>query len=260
MTGRFSAAARPRPTRRIMNIVAAAAAPAVFLAAAVASNAQSSSTSPIRIPPAQLLSSRPAFLPSPATVITPEPRALLPSEVQVLRDSQGTGVAMYGALNGKAASATGVVLAVFANSGAFDPIPAPHLVLADQDDRRAQALFTASLHGAPAIGLAVVALNDTGGDVTVFYDSADAFALSFPRLRQTLAQDGVVEIGRSDNSVCESQTAGESQPNAGWDAAIVAIAKAEPAQIDDSLTQALVSKLSSDTGAPWRIVTAADIR
>ena len=34
--------------------------------------------------------------------------------------------------------------------------------LADQDDRHAQALFTASVHGAPVIGVATAALTESG--------------------------------------------------------------------------------------------------
>ena len=96
---------------------------------------------------------------------------------------------MYGALTGKATSATGVTLAIFTNSGAFDPTPAPQLVLADQDDRHAQALFTATVQGVPVIGITAVALSDTSGDVTVFYDAANVFAKSFLRMQQTLKDD-----------------------------------------------------------------------
>jgi hypothetical protein len=94
---------------------------------------------------------------------------------------------MYGALTGKTESAVGVVLAVFAHSQAFDPGPALRLVLADDADRHAHALFTAMVRGAPVIGVGVVALSDSGGDITVFYDTADVFPASFPRLREALA-------------------------------------------------------------------------
>jgi hypothetical protein len=124
--------------------------------------------------------------------MVPAPRALLPTAVQVLRDSQGAGLAMYGTLTGKAASAAAVLLAIFANSEAFDPTPTLLLVLADDSDRHAQALFTATVHGARVIGIAVAALGDNGGDVTVFYDDGDAFTASFPRMQQALAQSGGV--------------------------------------------------------------------
>ena len=66
------------------------------------------------------------------------------------------------------------------------------LVVADEADRRAQALFTATVHGAPVIGVVVAALSEKGGDVTVFYDAADRFAGSFKRMREGLAaSDGV---------------------------------------------------------------------
>jgi hypothetical protein len=60
-------------------------------------------------------------------------------------------------------------------------------VLADEADRHTQALFAATVKGAPVIGIVVAALSDSGGDVTVFYDAADAFPASFPRLRDALA-------------------------------------------------------------------------
>ena len=81
----------------------------------------------IRIPPARVppLAAAPAANPAANPVapgkIAPAARSLLPTDVQVLRDSRGAGLAMYGALTGKAGSAIGVVLAVFACSGAFDP-------------------------------------------------------------------------------------------------------------------------------------------
>jgi hypothetical protein len=186
--------------RRVASIAAITGIAAGFLVFLGTAWAQSSSQPLIRIPPAQL-SPQPA--PTPTTTgrdvaasapaaapITPAPRALLPTGVQVLRDSRGAGLAMYGALTGKAASAIGVILAIFAHSEAFDPKPLLRLVLADASDRQAQALFTATVHGAPVIGVAIAALSDTGGDVTVLYDNADGFAASFPRMRQVLAQSG----------------------------------------------------------------------
>ena len=144
------------------------------------------------IPPPPTASPPTAPTPSPAAAsgIEPAPRALLPTHVQVLRDSRGSGLAMYGALAGKADSASAVTLAIFANSEAFDPIPAVQLMVADEDDRQAQALFTATVRGVPVIGVAVAALSPAGGDVTVLYDNADGFALSFPRMQQALKDDG----------------------------------------------------------------------
>jgi hypothetical protein len=43
------------------------------------------------------------------------------------------------------------------------------------------------MRGAPVIGVVVTGLSDSGGDITVFYDAADAFPASFPRLREALA-------------------------------------------------------------------------
>jgi len=188
--------------RRVASIVAITGTAAVFHFFLGTAWAQNGSQPLIRIPPAQLppqaapapTASGPdvATAPPAAAPITPALRALLPTGVQVLRDSRGAGLAMYGALTGKAASAAGVILAIFANSEAFDPKPSLRLMLSDESDRQAQALFTATVHGAPVIGIAIAALDDTGGDVTVLYDNAEAFAASFPRMRQALAQSGGV--------------------------------------------------------------------
>jgi len=182
-TGAF-ASARPRAARRI----AIAFAIAGTLTFPVAVSAEVGGPPPIAIPPAQSAVPAPE---SPATV-QPVAASLLPGDVQVLRDSQGAGIAMYGALGGKAASALGVVLGIFAYSQAFDSTPALLLVLADQRDQHAQALFTGSVRGQKVIGVAVVSLDDTGGDVSVFYDASEAFSASFTRMRQALAQSGGV--------------------------------------------------------------------
>jgi hypothetical protein len=179
---------------RMKRICAVVAVLAVVVAAPAASFAQSGGTPLIKIPPAQVPpSATPSQSSSSASpVISPVPRALLPTRVQVLHDSPGAGIAVYGALTGKATSAIGVIVAVFANSEAFDPTPVIKLMMADDNDRQGQALFTATVQGVPVIGVAVVALNDTGGDVTLFYDAATAFVASFPRMRGALAQsDGI---------------------------------------------------------------------
>jgi hypothetical protein len=171
--------AAKRRFEKIADMVAVAIVATVVLAMPGKANSQTGSAPLITIPPAKL----PPL---------PAPRALLPTAVQVLHDSQGAGIAMYGALTGKAASAIGVALAIFANSEAFDPTPSLRLALADDSDRHAQLLFAATVREMPVIGVAVVALNDAGGDVTVFYDDADAFHASFPRMQQALAHsDGV---------------------------------------------------------------------
>jgi hypothetical protein len=154
---------------------------------------------PIVIPPAQLPpaatttgSAHPPASPAAAPTPPVEPVApeLLPSNVRILRDSQGSGIVMSGGLTGKTPSALGVLRGVFAYSQAFDPNPALRLVLTDPGDRHAQAIFAATVHDAPVIGIAVVALSDTGGDVSVFYDYTDAFPESFARMRQALRQSG----------------------------------------------------------------------
>ncbi|HWB50004.1 MAG TPA: hypothetical protein VG651_12910 [Stellaceae bacterium] len=199
MRNEASGGAAHGDARRTTNIFTAfAVAGFLLFGLAAAAAAQTSGAPLIRIPPATLpppLAAAPASPAAPAASpaapgkIPPEPGTLLPTHVQLLRDSPGAGLAMYGALGGKAASAVGVILAIFANSQAFDPAPSPglSLVLADEADRHAQALFTARVRGLPVIGIAVAALSDSGGDVTVIYDAADAFAASFPRMRRALA-------------------------------------------------------------------------
>ena len=251
MTGEDPGAAHSQALRRIANILAAAG---IFALAMLPSRAtEANSPQLIIIPPAKLPA---AGGPPPASPTIPvAPRQLLPMGIEVLRDDDGTGLVMYGALNGKAASAVGVVLAIFAYSEAFDTKPSPLLVLADQDDRHAQVLFTATVQGAPAVGLAVAALDDWGGDATVFYDSSDDFADSFPRLRQALAERGLTEIGRTDNSVCECQA--PDVPAAGWES-LIAAAKAGENPAEPSLSQPLAALLPSGSGGPWRLVAPAE--
>jgi hypothetical protein len=194
MASGVSVGPRWRAAWRITNIVGAIVGLIIILAASDEALAQTGGAPLIKIPPAQLppvaaaTPSPPAAPPS----IQPAPRALLPTHVQILHDSQGAGLALYGVLTGKADSAAGVILAIFANSGAFDPTPSVRLIVADEADRQAQALFTATVGGTPVTGIAVAALSDSGGDVTVFYDAADAFAASFPRMREALAQSNGV--------------------------------------------------------------------
>jgi hypothetical protein len=147
---------------------------------------------PITIPPAIQIAppAPPAVPPGSRTGLQPAPRSLLPTSIQTLRDPQGAGIAIYGQLTGTAASALAVLAALFAYSAAFDPGPALRLVLADQSDHSVQALFTATVRGVPVIGVAAIALNDTGGDVAMFYDYPDSFAAAFPRLRQAMGPGG----------------------------------------------------------------------
>jgi hypothetical protein len=142
----------------------------------------------VTIPPAP--DAGPPAAPAAPTGIPPVARSLLPTKTQILRDVQGTGIVIYGALTGKADSALAVLSGVFAYSQAFDRSPGVQLLFADRDYARVQALFTASAEGNPVIGIAVVTLGDSGGDVSVFYDYAGAFPASFPRLQQAMAQSG----------------------------------------------------------------------
>ena len=134
---------------------------------------------PITIPPATQITP-PALPPAaPAAAlptvqgIPPAPHTVLPASVETVRDPLGAGIVMYGQLTGKADSALAVISSIFTYSGAFDPIPAPLLAVADKNDRSAQTLFAATVHGATVLGIAVVALDDTGGNVSVFYDYAE---------------------------------------------------------------------------------------
>ena len=250
MTREDPAAAQPRAAWRGKHIAGVAAALAVLVCSAAA-QAQTGGAPPIRIPPAQL----PA-----AAIIRPAPRALLPMDVQTVRDPDGAGTAMSGTLAGKAASATGVVLSILANSGAFDPTPAAQFIVADQDDRHAQSLFTATVNGAPVIGIAVVALDETAGDVAVIYDDGAAFADSFPRLRRALARAGPAGAGDADNPPCECPAKPDGNADTGWSELIAAAAKGGEEPADDPLARSLADRLAGDTGHPWRIVPPAELR
>jgi hypothetical protein len=180
---------------------------AVAIALPVSGGAQNR---PITIPPATQITppalppAAPAAASPTAQGIAPAPRALLPASVETVRDPLGSGIVMYGQLTGKADSAFAVISSIFAYSGAFDPIPAPLLAVADKNDRLAQTLFAATVHGATVLGIAVVVLDDTGGNVSVFYDYAASFPASFPRLQQALgpggANAGLTQLQLADGS------------------------------------------------------------
>ncbi|HML09779.1 MAG TPA: hypothetical protein VK432_02895 [Stellaceae bacterium] len=247
-----SAATSRREVWRTAVTLAVAAAIVAGLALPTFARVVTSYAAVITIPPAKL----PPL---------PAPRTLIPSELHVLHDPQGTGLALYGALTGNTQSASGAVLALITESETFDPEPVAQLLLADESDRRAQALFTALVHGAPVIGVAVAALGDPDGDVTLFYDDASTFPDSFPRLRQALAPGAAVEIGMSDNSVYEADTAGDGNADANWadanwNTAIAALAKGGDAPIDAALAHSLADRLASDTGEIWRILAPATFR
>lgn len=165
---------------------------------------------PITIPPATQITP-PALPPAaPAAAlptvqgISPAPHTVLPASIEIVRDPLGAGIVMYGQLTGKADSALAVISSIFTYSGAFDPIPAPLLAVADKNDRSAQTLFAATVHGATVLGIAVVALDDSGGNVSVFYDYADSFPASFPRLQQALGpgstNTGLTQLQLADGS------------------------------------------------------------
>ncbi len=247
----------PALWRMVTSLGPAAAVVAILVSPAAAHVA--TTVSPlITIPPAKLppLPTADATASAVATP-TPAPRELLPTELQILRDPQGTGLAMYGALTGKTDSAAGALLAVLTRSPPFQPAAASQLMLTDQSDRRAQALFTATVRGAPVIGIAVAALDGPGGDIAVFYDDAGAFPASFLRLRRALAPSGMIEIGVSDNSVYEADSAAKNNADANWDQAIAAVAKDGEAPIDPELARTIADRLASDTGRRWRIVSPA---
>lgn len=263
MTTGMVAAIPPHATWRIAVSLAVAAVLLAGLPLPTLARGVTPYTAPlITIPPAKL-----PPLPSPGAtasaeaVFTPAPRDLLPSELQILHDPRGSGLAMYGALTGKAGSAIAAVLGIFAHSDTFDAAPVSRLLLADQGDRHAQALFTAGVHGAPVMGIAVAALGDPdGGGVAVFYDEAGDFPASFPRLQQALAPGAEVEIGISDNSAYETDTAADGNADANWDKAIAALIKGGEAPIDAALANSLADRLASDTGESWRVVSPATLR
>jgi hypothetical protein len=254
MWGEALAAARPHAKGRV-KIFAIAAAIVAVLAAPAVPKAESTGTPLIRIPPAQI--------PSPAKAtpaFQPVPQTLLPIDMPVLRDPDGSGIAMHGALTGNAESAVGVLLAILANSEVFDPSLSPPLVLADKADRHAQALFTATVRGAAVTGIAAAALSDAGGEIAVLYDDTESFAASFPRLRQALAQDDTAEIGRTDNSVCEADAfTRDYNADPSWQPVIAATA-APTSNTAGPPAEALASTLSSDTGQSWRIVPLLELQ
>ena len=260
-TGMIAAMPPPAPRRIATSLAVAAALIASLPLPTFARDSTLNATPLITIPPAKL----PPLPPPDATaatepVFSPMPRDLLPSELQVLHDPRGSGLAMYGALTGKARiPATAAVLGIFAHSDTFDPAPVSQLLLADQDDRHAQVLFTAMVNGAPVIGIAVAALDDPGG-VAVFYDDAGDFTASFLRLRQTLAARAKTEIGMSDNSVFEADTAADGNADANWDEAIAALVRRGESRDDAALAHSLADRLAGDTGETWRVVSPATLR
>ena len=255
ITGRF-AATQPPTVLRVARTLGLAAALVVSHVPLADARIATTASTPITIPPAKL-PPLPAADATAAAQAAGEPQL---AELQILHDPQGAGLAMYGVLTGKIDSASGALLAVFAHSPTFAPVADARLVLADEDDRRAQALFTAMVSGTPVIGVAVAALGGPGGDVAVFYDDADAFPASFARLQQALAPSAVVEIGISDNSVYEADAAAENNADANWDDAITAVAKNGEARIDPALARVMADRLASDTGQRWRIVSPATPR
>lgn len=259
MKGRIAASTLLRAVRRRAMLIAVAAAAAAGAVMPAAARIATMTPTLITIPPAKL-SQRPEAPASVETASPPMAPALLPAELRILHDPQGSGLALYGALTGNAGSATGALLAMFAHSETFDPTPVSQLLLADQDDRRAQALFTAVAHGAPVIGIAVAVLDDPGGGVALLYDDAGDFPSSFPRLRQALAPSATVEIGMSDNSAYEADTAEGGNADANWDQVIAALAKGGETPIDPALAHLLTERLASDTGETWRIVSPGTVQ
>lgn len=257
----MSAATASQAVHRATKIFGLAAVLVTSLLSPADAHVATTTPTPITIPPAKLPPPPTTEASGAAAVATTAAaRELLPAKLQILHDPQGTGLAMYGALPGKAVSASAALLAVFAQSPAFDPALVAQVLLADQDDRRAEALFTGKVRGAPVIGIAVASLGGAGGDVAIFYDGADAFPASFTRLQQAFAPSATVEIGMSDNSVYEADVAAEKNADANWDEAVAIVAKGGEAPIDAGLGRAMADKLASDTGQPWRVVSPATLR
>lgn len=259
MTRGCPAATRPRGAKRIANLSVAAAIVAAVMSPTTARPSPPSRPTPlITIPPANL---PPLPAPDAAAAGTPSSvsalHELLSAEPQVLHAPDGIGLVLHGALACSAAAATDVVLALFADSETFDPAPVSQLLLAEQDDRRAQALFTAKVHGAPVVGVASAALCGAGGDITVVYDDAVSFPSSFPRWRQALAPSDTVEIGIADNSISEEDAANASNADSDWDEAIASLVKGGEMPIDAALARTLADRLASDTGEEWRVVSPA---
>jgi hypothetical protein len=194
-------AANPARARRVGALICATLWLGAFGAASARHVVQAASP-PIVIPPATQIAPPSAPPPPPeppppaaaAPGTQPAPRSLLPTSIDILRDPLGSGIVMSGQLTGGSESALAVLLAIFAHSEAFDPTPKVKLAAADRDDRAAQALFTASVHGWPVTGVAAAALSESGGDVAVFYDYTPSFPASFARLRQALVQGGDVTL------------------------------------------------------------------
>jgi hypothetical protein len=250
---RGDAAVLPRAARRIKNI-AAVLILVLPVACTAALAAQPRAQPLITIPPANL--SPPPASPSPSVTAA---RALLPSTLQTVHDAEGAGTAACGALTGKAASAVTVLLALLGTTEALDQKPALQVVLAEQGDRRAEALFTATRNGAQALGVAAATLSDTGGGVTLLSNDATVFAASFLRLLRALAPDEV-EIGISDNSASQSQAVADCGAARGWQPVIATAVKAGESPLDPALAQSLAERLTSGTGVPWRIVPAAELK
>lgn len=260
-------AAPPRAAWRVKNIAAvltAALFAACLGAAPGARAAQHGGQTLITIPPADLSRhpAAPNVLPASVPTSVPgsvvAPRTLPPLAMQTLPDLDGTGIAACGALAGNDYSAIAVLLAVGSIPGEADWHLSPQLVLADDGDRHAQALLTATLNGAPALGVATVALDDAAGAVTLLYDEATSFAASFPRLLRAFAPREV-EIGISDNSASQPQTAGECGAAAGWQSVIAATARSGESPLAPALAQSLAERLTADTGRPWRVVPPTEL-
>jgi hypothetical protein len=254
MSGGEPAGVRWCTARRIAKYLAVAVALTATPVFATPAAARAETTYPprITIPPARLP-------PPPVTAAAPsvaavDVRVLLPAKMRLVRDPDDTGVAMHGTLDEKALSASSVIAAVLGKAEVFEIAPAPQLVLADSTDRRAEALFTGTVHGAAVVGVALA----TRSDVTLVYDDAGALAASFPYLRQAFAADEPA-IGMSDNSVSEADMTAQSAPSRHWEAAIAATAKGGEAPIDRAFAESLARDLGNGT-EPWRIIPLSELK
>lgn len=155
----MSAATPSRAVRRITKNFGLAAVLVTSLLSTAGAHVATTTPTLITIPPAKLPPLPTTDASAAAAVATIAAACeLLPVKLQILHDPRGTGLAMYGALTGKADSAAGALLAVFTHLPTFDPAAVAQLLIADHDDRRAQALFTAMVRDRPVIGIAVAAL------------------------------------------------------------------------------------------------------
>jgi hypothetical protein len=113
-----------------------------------------------------------------------------PDGFTAVNDDDGTGRALIGHFSGNARRASAAISGILQSLGGsyFDERPTATGGFCDQQDREAQASFTATLDDIPVRGVAAVVLaGDGGGSATLIFDQPEALPQSFPRLAQQLA-------------------------------------------------------------------------